>query len=236
MPGTFSQKFNQCLDLFFPPRCVHCNTPNSWLCERCFKEIDFISKNVCIYCGTPTLTADSSACKQCKDHPLQYIDAIRVAAYFKDNPIQSTIHVFKYKNRKVMASVLGEILAKSYQYYNLKADVIVPVPLHPAKFKKRGYNQSELLAKHLCDLVNVPLNRTSLQRIRETKTQMELGSHERRQNVANAFVCMNEALLNKKVLVIDDVCTSGSTLDFCAAALKAGQVASVWGLTLAKAR
>ncbi|MBN1994751.1 MAG: ComF family protein [Anaerolineae bacterium] len=131
---------------------------------------------------------------------------------------------------------MGKILVDTYRRYALGAEVIVPVPLHPTRFNERGYNQSELLAREVAAAVNLPVDTHTLQRVRKTKSQMELGVSERRQNVSKAFACGSKKLAGQKVVLIDDVCTTGSTLDACAGALREGEVASVWGLTLARAR
>jgi ComF family protein len=233
--GTWFQKFSQFLDLLFPPRCVHCHAANSWLCQTCFKDIPFIVTEVCGRCGTPISVDVSLLCQQCLNNPLTYIDGVRVASYYEDNPIRSAIHALKYRNHKGLVTCLGEILAQAYRQQHLEADVVVPVPLHRSKLKERGYNQSELLAKEVCRLLKLPINTVTLQRFRKTKSQMTLGTGERHKNVAHAFLCNDKQLQNQRVLLIDDVCTTGSTLDFCAAALKESNVISVWGLTLAKA-
>jgi ComF family protein len=108
--------------------------------------------------------------------------------------------------------------------------------LHPSRFKERGYNQSELLAGQLGRLLDMPVNASTLQRVRNTKSQMQLGADERHKNVIDAFACKDKQMQNLRIILIDDVCTTGSTLDACAAALKESNVSSVWGLTLAKAR
>ena len=132
--------------------------------------------------------------------------------------------------------MLGQILADTYQRYDLQVDVIVPVPLHSSRLRERGYNQSELLGHQIARLLNLPVKADALQRIRHTKSQMELSASERHQNVANAFACADKSLSGQTVLLIDDVCTTGSTLDACACALKQSGVTSVWAVTLAKAR
>lgn len=234
MLGTLIQKSSQTLfDLLFPPNCTHCKAANSWLCPTCLANIPFITSAVCDHCGTP-VNSDTSACLHCRNHSLQFIDGIRAAAYFEDNPIRSAIHDLKYNNHRVIATILAEILVDTYRRYDLRADVIVPVPLHGSRIKERGYNQSELLANELGDMLGLPINNTTLQRIRKTKSQMRLGVEERHKNVADAFRCIDKQLANQKVLLIDDVYTTGSTLNACAAALKQADVASVWGLTLAK--
>ncbi|MBN1221024.1 MAG: ComF family protein [Anaerolineae bacterium] len=146
------------------------------------------------------------------------------------------IHFLKYRNHRATASILGHILVDTYRAYGLEVDVIVPVPLHPSRFRERGYNQSELLARQMAIILDLPVDTKTLQRVRKTKSQMELGVSERRRNVLNAFVGNSQQLAGQRVLLIDDVCTTGSTLDACAAALKDSGAISVWGLTLARAR
>ena len=192
-----------------------------------------ITPPVCQRCGTPI---SGSQCKECAHNPLHAIDGIRSASYFEDNPIRSAIHFLKYRDHKAVASILGQILADTYYSYQLQADVILPVPLHSSRYKERGYNQCELLVKQLAVNLHLPIDTTALRRTRITKSQMTLGISERHQNVREAFACQNDRLVGMRVLLIDDVCTTGSTLDACAAALKVSGVTSVWGLTLARAR
>jgi ComF family protein len=230
------QEYTQALlDLLYPPRCVSCQNPDAWLCRHCLNNILFIKAPFCERCGT-SLATPLSSCGQCHKNPLKYIDGIRAASLFKNNPIRPAIHYLKYNTRKAVAAILGQILAEAYQRYDLSADVIVPVPLHPARLRERGYNQSELLARNVGRILSLPINTTTLQRVRQTKSQMELGAEERYRNVVGAFICRDNALAGQRVLLIDDVSTTGSTLDACADALKQGGVSSVWGLTLAKAR
>lgn len=231
---AYLQKSGQVvLDLIYPPRCVNCASTEDWFCQDCLDQIVLIAPPVCQCCGTPM---SGPQCKECAHNPIDAIDGIRSAAYFEDNPIRSAIHFLKYRDHKVVASVLGQMLADTYGKYQLQADVIVPVPLHSSRYKERGYNQSELLVKALALNLDLPIDTITLQRIRITESQMTLGISERHQNVKQAFACRDDRLAGKRVLLIDDVCTTGSTLDACATALKASGVISVWGLTLARAR
>lgn len=233
---THIQKSGQSLlDLLFPPRCVNCQATAGWLCQNCLSQIVFITPPICQRCGTPPASGASS-CNQCQHNPLQYLDGIRSACYFEDNPIRPAIHLLKYRNHKAAAATLATILAQAYRRFELAVDVLMPVPLHPARLRERGYNQSELLAKALSYLLDLPVNSRALRRIRHTKSQMTLGFEERHQNVAEAFACDGFTGAGQTVLLIDDVCTTGSTLDACADALKKRGAAAVWGLTLAKAR
>lgn len=233
---THIQKSSQSLlDLLFPPSCISCKAAGSWLCQKCLDQIALITPPVCERCGTP-MTPNTSVCRQCKNNPLQSINGIRSAAQFEDNPIRPAVHFLKYRNHKAVASILATLLAEAYRRYQLAVDVLIPVPLHAARFRERGYNQSELLAGAMGQLLHKPVNTSALYRTRATKSQMTLGIQERHQNVTEAFACNSTNLSGQKVLLIDDVCTTGSTLDACADALKKSGVVAVWGLTLAKAR
>jgi ComF family protein len=233
---THIQKSGQSLlDLLYPPVCISCKASASWLCQICLSQINFITTPVCNRCGTPA-PSPVLACRQCQNNPLQDIDGIRSAALFEDNPIRPAIHFLKYRNHKAVAAILATTLAETYQRYQISGQVIVPVPLHAARLRQRGYNQTELLARALGPLLKLPVNTKTLQRTRSTQSQMTLGVNERHQNVVDAFACSNSTLSGRTVILIDDVCTTGSTLDACASALKKSGAAAVWGLTLAKAR
>lgn len=222
------------LDLLLPPECVNCKFPGAWLCKKCKESISPIASVMCTKCGTPSLSGGPSACLQCQRNPLRYIDGLRSASYFYDSPVKTAIHALKYRNRKVLAPILSEMLAESYHHYSLNVDVIIPVPLHTSRIKERGYNQSELLAKQLSRQLNLPIDTRILYRSRKTESQMTLDAKRRHKNVEDAFSC-HTSLINKRILLIDDVCTTGSTLDYSAKPLKANGATSVWGLTLAKA-
>ena len=135
---------------------------------------------------------------------------------------------------RALARPLGEILAEGYERYRLPADLIVPVPLHPARHSQRGFNQSLLLAEELSTHTHVPLNHRDLLRVRDTVSQVGLGAADRRTNVQGAFAWQGGLLKGQHVLLIDDVCTTGATMEACALALSSAGAASVWGLTLAR--
>ena len=232
----FLQKSSQIvLDFIFPPHCVNCKAINGWLCLDCFGQISFLTDNVCERCGIPLEANYASLCKRCQNGYLQYIDGIRSSARFGSAPIRKSIHFLKYNNHRALASVLGKMLVTAYHQNQLAVDVIIPVPLHPKRLKDRGFNQSELLGKEMSYALNLPHNSQALRRVRHTEVQIKLPASKRRLNVAEAFFCSAEDLRQKRVLLIDDVCTTGATLDACASALHQQGVASVWGLTVARA-
>ncbi|MGC8786236.1 MAG: ComF family protein [Anaerolineae bacterium] len=132
-----------------------------------------------------------------------------------------------------MASVLGEILYDCWVAEPWPVDVILPVPLHPQRFRERGYNQSTLLARELARHTALPIAEHSLSRIAPTLPQVGLNAAQRAENVRNAFRCTDDSVSGLSVLLVDDVLTTGATLRACAQALLQGNAYAVWGLTLA---
>ncbi len=149
--------------------------------------------------------------------------------------MRQAILQFKYHNFKALALPLAQLLAEYLAAKPLPAENIVPVPLHPRRLRGRGYNQSALLAWELGKLTNLTVVEDTLLRLRDTPAQVKAPSAEiRRNNVAGVFACRDRKLEGKQILLIDDVCTTGATLDSCAIALNRAGASSVWGLTLAR--
>lgn len=230
------------IDLLFPPHCVACHRPSAWLCSDCLQAIEAIQPPVCQRCGLflgDLQTADSSnsICKRCQRAPLQ-LDGL-LAYAFHSGPLRQAIHQFKYEDLRSLAGLLGQLMAEGWMALaprDLQPDVIVPVPLHPSRQKQRGYNQAALLAKELGSCLQRPVVDEVLVRIKATAPQVDLDAHERRVNVRNAFRCTDASLSGKHVLLIDDVCTTGSTLESACVALRETGTLSVWAYTLARAR
>ncbi|MBN1642884.1 MAG: ComF family protein [Anaerolineae bacterium] len=149
--------------------------------------------------------------------------------------MREAIHCLKYRYMQVLVDPLADMLVAAWTRFELSADTVVPVPLHPRRVRERGYNQSQLLAERLGEGVGLPVVTTSLRRTRYTASQARLGALERRENVADAFDCVDGQLRGRRVLLVDDVCTSGSTLEACSVAAKAGGAAQVWALTVGHA-
>ena len=225
----------QLLDLLYPPKCISCQRSGQGsLCPTCRAAITFIRPPICQKCGYPNRQSVPH-CWQCQHHDLCYLDAIRAVALYDDNPLQTAIRKFKYQNNRTAVQVLASFLVDCYHSHHLKTDLIVPVPLHPKRQKERGYNQSLMLAERLSMALRQPMDTKSLVRQRVTQSQMSLKGAERKANVADAFQCQSDKLRDKTILLIDDVCTTGATLNACAQALKNSGVAAVFGLTLARA-
>jgi ComF family protein len=159
-----------------------------------------------------------------------------VGAY--QGPLQSCIHALKYDGNTRLAEPLGQLLAEGYINYDMHADVVIPVPLHRERQQQRGYNHAHLLAQVCSARIGVPLRNDVLIRHRATPAQVGLNPNERRENVAGAFLCTaafaTRALHGRTVLMIDDVYTTGATLEACATPLFAAGAAAVCGLVLAR--
>jgi len=149
--------------------------------------------------------------------------------------MRQAIYQLKYHNLRVLAAPLAELL-RDYLIDNpMPAEVLVPVPLHRKRLRERGYNQSRLLARELGKLAKLSVVDDCLIRQRHTVPQARTANVEERQdNIANAFACRDHRLQDKRVLLIDDVATSGATLDACATTLKTAGATSVWGLAMAR--
>lgn len=218
------------LDLLFPRWCVGCGKEGSYICVECRRDLPFISPPICIYCGRPL--GREAVCRGCDNAPGQ-IDGIRSPFLF-NGVIRQAIHELKYRNLRTMAPFMAGLLYDYLTENPLAGDVLAPVPLHRKRLRERGYNQSALLAGELGRLSGIPVITDCLIRQSYTPPQARSGEvAERRSNVAGAFICVDSRLKGKRVILIDDVSTSGATLNSGAGALKDAGAASVWGLVMA---
>lgn len=219
------------VELLFPARCVGCNREGAFICEACQETLPLLEPPFCFLCSEPgRLTI--GLCGNCWARPL-LIEGIR-APYRMQGAVRKAIHALKYQGVRALAPTLGRLMAHFVTQQGLSADVLVPVPLHRKRERRRGYNQSLLLARATGKVIGLPVEPHALVRVRDTRSQLELRAEERQANVEGAFRARGETVAGRRVLVIDDVCTTGATLEACAIALKEANAASVWGLTLAR--
>ena len=206
-----------CLDplltLLYPPRCLLCRTMGERdLCAACLAEI-------------AALPPPASGAGR--------------ALWSYEGRLREAIHHFKYRDRPQLALPLGTLLAaaahaQAAHFNDLLIDAVVPVPMHSARQRERGYNQSERLARVLAADLSLPLDTRSLRRVRPTRPQVGLTGEARRANLQGAFAVSHpEAVAGKTLLLIDDVSTTGSTIIECAGALQAAGAGAVYALTLA---
>ena len=229
------------LSLFYPPVCEGCGESvgsNQYICGDCQARAPRIVAPFCGKCSEPFFGAitDTFACSNCADRTLHFDAA--VAAYRARGIVRRLIHEFKYHDRPYLRHVIGEWLATSFADGRLKAsgfDVIVPVPLHRARERERGYNQAALLAAHLARCTSLPVC-SALERIRYTTTQTAFDRGERMENLHNAFRLRQRGnVQGLRVLLVDDVLTTGSTLSECARVLKKSGASSVHAAIAARA-
>ena len=219
------------VDSFFPRRCVGCGKGGGFLCPECLGKLPRLLPPLCPHCGRPQ--ASGIVCPSCWQRQTE-IDGIRSPFRF-DEVIRKAIHELKYRNLKAISPCLAELLADYFRSNPLPGEALVGVPLHPRRLRERGYNQSSLLARELGRRIDLPVIEDCLIRVKQAQPQVRaVDVEERRKNVADAFVCRDEKVRGKQIILIDDVCTSGATLESCAAALKNKGATSVWGLTLAR--
>jgi ComF family protein len=222
------------LDLIFPPQCILCKREGTVLCSTCLLALYSPSVARCQHCHTVLMA--TGICRQCQQH-LLLLSGLRAFGSYQD-PLRTCIHALKYEGHRKLAEPLGQLLAETYINYRLPADILLPVPLHPERLRERGYNQSALLARTCASKLGIACREDLLIRQRATIPQVGLSFHERLHNVSGAFqaACTftTGALAERRILIIDDVCTTGATIEACAGPLFAAGARSVWGLVLAR--
>ena len=214
------------LNLLYPPRCVGCNKEGRFLCSTCLDSLPRLVAPYCLRCAQPI--ADGETCQRCLESPLD-IDGIR-APFLMEGTIREAVHRLKYNNLRAIAPILGGLLADFLNEQQVPGQVLVPVPLHRQREKQRGYNQAHLLYKEAGTRLGIPVLPQVLSRLSNTPPQAKSPSaRERRGNVQGSFRCLHPFLVEGlEVVLVDDVCTTGATLEACALALKEGNYPFVY--------
>jgi len=227
------------LDLIFPKECLGCGKENTYLCRQCYEKIA-LNKN--FYCALCKRESDlAKICLFCQKESA--LSAIWVAADYNNDILQALIHNLKYKYLEDLSQVLADLIIKYleeqkiFQHFEINNEntIITPVPLHNKRLLLRGFNQSDLLAEKISSFYKIKkLN--LLNRKINTHSQIELKRKERQQNVKAAFIFnANESLdKNKKIILMDDVVTTGSTLNECAKVLSENGFEEIYGLVIAQ--
>jgi ComF family protein len=191
-----------------------------------------IAGPVCDKCGEPTTYLQHNI-QDCIDS-FQNLKWIRSYSHYQP-PLSLALQKLKYHRDIGIAEVLAQYLVELYNKNKVDIDMVIPVPLSKKRLHERGYNQSFLLALPFAIMINKPINKQSLRRIKETRSQVGLDRHERFDNVTEAFFADTTSVYGKNILLIDDVSTTGSTLEACASALKIAGAKDIVGFTLARA-
>ncbi len=236
-----SELFQATISLLYPATCTICGKnlrAGRYLCDECETKAVRIVAPFCDRCSEPFEGSITSvfSCANCA-HRTIYFDAA-VAAYRGRGIVREIIHEFKYARQMHLRHLIGRWLCAALDDERLREvsfDLIVPVPLHPARERERGFNQARLLAESLSAEISLP-SRLVLERVRYTTTQTALDRSERMENLHNAFrLRKNANVRGLRVLLIDDVLTTGSTLSECARVLKRAGAISVHAATAARA-
>lgn len=232
---------NAFLDLIYPSKtiCYMCggglkkDTGYS-LCYNCYSNLPFISEHHCAKCGIPLrMIEEGPTCRQCANSNYYFDRAMSIVKYEKD--VKTLIYKLKYSNHTYLATTIGYIMADRLKQERLKIDIIVPVPLYKNKEKERGFNQSTLISKYIAKKAGVPLNVDSCARIRNTKVMYNLTKRERLKNVEGAFKVIKQGtIVDKDILLVDDIFTTGSTVNSCSKELINSGAKSVTVLTFAR--
>jgi ComF family protein len=216
-------------NLLFPARCLGCNSLGSFFCPRCRAGVVPLSDPVCPTCGT-AVDPGEPICR-CRRPALLYVRAAGEYA----GPLRTAIHRFKYGGQRAAANSLASLLDPAFQHFHELCPLIVPIPLHPRRERQRGYNQSLLLARAVAGIHSFALQEHALVRVKATTPQVGLSAAARSLNLSNAFVATASLCEGKDVVVVDDVCTTGATLQAAARALRSSGARRVWAVVLARA-
>ncbi|MCC6179198.1 MAG: ComF family protein [Chloroflexi bacterium] len=232
-PAEPASVLGRLLALLLPTRCLGCGVRGAQLCDTCESTIPWLGGAVCPRCAAAS--RQGYLCADCRidSGPL---DAVRAACVF-EGVVRQAVHDLKYRQARMHAELLGEIVARALAAQPLRIDVLAPVPLARRRCRERGYNQSAAIARAVGRRTGTPVEVTCLERTRETPPQVGRTAAARRVNVDGAFTCTQpEAVAGRWVAVIDDVMTTGSTLRACALPLKAAGAERVFGLVVARER
>jgi competence protein ComFC len=221
-------------DYIFPIFCLGCHQEGVWLCESCLRSIDVSGVYFCPLCNMINDTGEP--CRRCADDN-SLARSSAVARLSTVTPLSSIIHHLKYRYVVDVDIYIGELISGFLANNYLEdIDLIIPVPLHPRRMRERGFNQSEMIARLVADGLGVPMRTNIVERARYTKPQIRLGREKRQLNLMNAFRIVDgtDSMDGLRILLIDDVYTSGATMRTLAETLMEAGASRVIGLTLAK--
>lgn len=224
-------KYVSVLSIFFPPRCPVCDElllPGKEICEPCRKKIKVIEEPMCKKCGKPLTDERKEYCSDCRKKQHFYTQGKAVFVY--DGAIRISMYRFKYSNKREYAPFYAKVAAERYGTWLKRKGVeaIVPVPMYFWKRQLRGYNQAEVFAKALGKELQIPVECKMVKRVRNTIPQKELNGEERRCNVKNAFQFTEDIVKYKQIVLVDDIYTTGSTMDAVTEVLLAAGVKKVY--------
>ncbi len=247
MPNHVSERIpglvRRAIRFFFPVHCSTCSSPLTddpipHFCSDCWSAISLMPDARCARCDHPfpssntTTYSPNHVCRFCAEHPPSYTRAWTLYPYMP--PLQHAIRFFKYQGKVSLAAPLAALMIARLPPLN-SVDVIIPVPLHIQRLREREFNQSLLLADHIGRSLDMPVAYTNLVRTAPTPAQTTLSRKDRQKNLRRAFAVRHpDAIVNKRILLIDDVFTTGTTVNECAKTLRRAGSADVFAITLSR--
>jgi len=231
------------LDILLPKTCLSCRKEGSFVCPECLAKIPIQKSFHCYICAKRS--PEGRACQSCKSESGFKLTGLFVASDWQNLLVRQMIYDFKYRFARELANPLGEVLIKYLKtnpLINYQTDklMLVPVPLHKRRLAWRGFNQAALLAEQIGNYFKIPAANDLIIRSRHTSPQMDIKNKlERIKNIAGAFSLNHnfensEQIKNKILILVDDVCTTASTLNECALAIKPLKPKEIWGLVVAR--
>lgn len=222
------------LDLLFPVICQDCGLEGQYLCTPCQTKIKPPWPR-CLKCDKPSLAG--SVHEACRSETLA-LSGLMVASNYENEAVRKLIWHLKYRSMQDIGQVLGMLLADYFVEQDFldyfAGALVVPVPLHQSRLRERGFNQAELVARDFAKRLSLECQ-PILRKVRKTKNQVDLEKRERLQNMMNAFSLISPlGLEERKIILIDDVATTGTTLNECAKVLRSAGAGEIWGLVVAR--
>ena len=222
--------------LLYPPRCPVCDQVMRlcWpgICPGCMRTLKYVTGPKCFRCGRALDREEQEYCRDCRSRPHRYI---RGRALYEYRSAAPSLYRFKYGGRREYAAFFGEEMAFYLGDFIRQAapQALVPVPMYPAKERRRGYNQAALLAGELGKRLDIPVYADLVRRIRNTRPLKELNPEERLNNLKKAFILRENGVKLETAMIVDDIYTTGTTVDQVALALEAGGVRNIYFVALA---
>ena len=216
-------------DWIYPPVCAGCGEPGALLCESCRGNLHTVGEHFCSKCGKPL--KKGSRCRLCRTHEFRFLSSR--APYIYDGPAAAMIKSLKYNGNLSLVPLLADLLSEFWMNLNWDIDIVIPVPLSQERRAQRGFNQSEMIAKAFAGRTGLKADPRALMKIRHTAQQVGLSAEQRQENLHNAFAAENILIRGKRILLLDDVMTTGSTFAECSAVLLDGGARSVNCLSIA---
>jgi ComF family protein len=229
---TIAQLMKLFKDTIFPAHCFGCDAEGKFVCDDCYGTLDISGMFCCPVCHAKNDTGKS--CISCATK-IAIDQHVAITPYQEDGLIGDMMHSFKYHFAEDVRDVFDRMMSDFLSGRSLDVDIIIPVPLHKKRYVERGFNQSEIIAQTVARVLQVPIEMNRLVRSRYTVKQAKLKREERLKNLTDAFEIKNpQDLVGKKVLVVDDVFTTGSTVNECAKALKLAGAGEVISFSIAR--